>query len=220
MPKEPAPTPRSRNPRGRGDQLRTQILRAVERLLGEEARMRELSLSLREVAREVGITPPSIYLHFADKDELAWAVVQDGYDTLADELRAAGARAAEQSDDPFERLRAQGHAYCAFAMDNPGLSRLMFGADPLRWAPEGELNHPAAPVMQCWQETLTACARSGLVIPNDIAHAAMAYWSALHGRIVLALTYPSAQENQTIASYVDELVDTMGALAGPKGAAS
>ena len=120
----------------------------------------------------------------------------------------------------LERLRAQGHAYCAFVLDNPGLARLMFGADPLRWAPDPGQEHPAAPVMRCWQETLTACARSGLVIPNDIAHAAMAYWSALHGRIVLALTYPSAQENQTIASYVDELVDTMAALAGPKGAES
>lgn len=216
MPKEPAPTPRSRNPRGRGDQLRTQILRAVERLLGEEARMRELSLSLREVAREVGIAPPSIYLHFADKDELAWAVVQDGYDTLADELSAAGERAAEQGDDPFERLRAQAHAYCAFAMDNQGLGRLMFGADPLRWAPDAELDHPALPVLRCWQETLTACAQAGLVIPNDIAHAAMAFWSALHGRIVLAQTYPSAHDEQTMVAYVDELVDAMGSLGGPK----
>ena len=179
--------------------------------------MRELSLSLREVAREVGISPPSIYLHFADKDELAWAVVQDGYETLADELRAAGEHAAEESGDPFERLRAQAHAYCEFAIANPGLSRLMFGADPLRWAPDTQHAHPAAAVMQCWQETLTACARSGLVIPNDIAHAAMAFWSALHGRIVLALTYPSAQEDQSITSYVNELVDTMRALAAPKG---
>ena len=94
-------------------------------------------------------------------------------------------------------------------MANPGLSRLMFGADPLRWASDAGQEHPASPVMRCWQETLTACARAGLVVPNDIAHAAMAFWSALHGRIVLALTYPQADDEQTMVSYVDELVDAM-----------
>jgi AcrR family transcriptional regulator len=40
-------------------------------------------LTMRAVAKEVGISAPSIYLHFQDKTELVWAAHEDRYDELA-----------------------------------------------------------------------------------------------------------------------------------------
>jgi AcrR family transcriptional regulator len=85
----------------------------------------EEALSLRAVAREVGIAAPSVYRHFSDKAELVRAVLAGEYEQLARCMAEAG-RAADPSD-PMAGLRAQLHAYCSYAMDNPGHYRLMFG---------------------------------------------------------------------------------------------
>src|SRR5438132_12628348 len=91
---------RHRAPRGQGELLREEILEATERLLvgsgGDEA-----AVSIRGVADAVGVTPPSIYLHFADKNELIFAVCEKHFAEF-DRLRQ---EAASGSSDPLESLR-------------------------------------------------------------------------------------------------------------------
>ncbi|MEK8169405.1 helix-turn-helix domain-containing protein [Streptomyces sp. M19] len=55
-------------------------------------------LTIRAVAKEVGVAAPSIYLHFADKAELVWAALEDKYALLS--LRMAAADAGADRDDP------------------------------------------------------------------------------------------------------------------------
>ena len=62
------PLKRRRAPRGSGEQLRDEILDATTELLLETGH--EKLVSIRSVAKRVGVTSPSIYLHFADKDAL------------------------------------------------------------------------------------------------------------------------------------------------------
>ena len=62
---------RQRARRGQGDRLRTEIVDAASRMLAESGEVGELSL--RAVAREVGIAATSIYLHFRGLDELVLA---------------------------------------------------------------------------------------------------------------------------------------------------
>ena len=62
------PLKRRRAPRGSGDQLRDEILDATTELLMETGHAK--AVSIRSVAQRVGVTPPSIYLHFADKETL------------------------------------------------------------------------------------------------------------------------------------------------------
>ncbi|MGW5690141.1 TetR/AcrR family transcriptional regulator, partial [Streptomyces asiaticus] len=121
-------TTRRRNPRGQGDRLRAEILAAVARLLDQKLSGNPLPVSLREVAREVGIAAQSMYLHFADKDQLARAVAEDGYQRVVAAMRDADTQAAAQGADAGERLRAQAHAFCTFARTERGVIRLMFGA--------------------------------------------------------------------------------------------
>ena len=66
---------RHRARRGQGEALRGEILAAARELLAETGNQE--AVSVRAVAERVGITTPSIYLHFKDKDDLLDAVCAD-----------------------------------------------------------------------------------------------------------------------------------------------
>ena len=109
---------RARAPRGSGDRLRDEILDAATELLLETGHAR--SVSIRSVAKRVGVTPPSIYLHFADKDALMDAVCAGYFEKLDPEMR----RLAAEHASPVKVLRAQGLAYVRFATQTPELYRI------------------------------------------------------------------------------------------------
>src|SRR3954469_6780992 len=68
------PPARGRNPRGQGERLREDIVSAALRMLDDLAD--DQALSLRAVAREVGIAATSVYIHFADRDALVLAALE------------------------------------------------------------------------------------------------------------------------------------------------
>ena len=80
------------------------------------------SLSLRELARRVGVSAPSVYRHFPDKEALMTALAQEGLRQLGASQHAA-AEAAGGGKDGFA---ATGRAYVRFALANPALYRLIF----------------------------------------------------------------------------------------------
>lgn len=109
---------RRRAPRGSGEQLREEILDAATDLLLEAGTAKEVSI--RSVAQRVGVTPPSIYLHFADKDALLDAVCARYFEKLDEEMQSVAAG----QPSTIEVLRAQGLAYVRFAMKTPELYRI------------------------------------------------------------------------------------------------
>jgi AcrR family transcriptional regulator len=105
--------------------LRQALIEATESLLADKG---PEGFSLREVARRAGVSPAAPAHHFGDASGLLTAVATLGFDGLASALREGEARGGR---DPRRRLREQGIAYVAFAMEFPGRFRLMF-ADALR----------------------------------------------------------------------------------------
>jgi AcrR family transcriptional regulator len=101
---------RARNPRGAGDRLREELVAAAGRLLDEGG---DAALTLRAAARAVGAAPQSVYLHFAGREQLLWAVLEERFAELAAALRGAG------GDDHVARLRACCLAFCAFGTAHP-----------------------------------------------------------------------------------------------------
>ncbi len=94
---------RRRAARGSGEQLREEILDATTELLLETGHAK--AVSIRAVAQRVGVTsPPSIYLHFADKDALLDAVCARYFERLDEEMQ----RVAVGKSSTIEVLRAQG----------------------------------------------------------------------------------------------------------------
>lgn len=93
-------------------------------------------LSLRELAREVGVSAAAIYRHFPDKHALMAALAIEGLERLATAQR----RATRSAGGGAPGFLASGMAYVRFAVDNPALFRLVFSTacqdDPLEAQPD------------------------------------------------------------------------------------
>jgi AcrR family transcriptional regulator len=100
--------------------LRTALLEQAERTVRERGVQ---ALSLRELAREVGVSHGAPRRHFPDRRALLDALVEAGFERLGAELRAARERAGE---DFQARLRATAAAYIRFATRDAALLELMF----------------------------------------------------------------------------------------------
>jgi len=99
-------------------QLRTLIIDAARELfvtVGYEA------VTMREVAKRIGYSATSIYLHFADKESLLRAICDTDMLALASSLKEI-----MQMQDPVERMNALGAGYAQFALSHPNQYRLMF----------------------------------------------------------------------------------------------
>src|ERR1035438_6125957 len=99
------PAPRKRNRRGEGTRLRQDILDAASAIL--ETTGSEDALTLRAIARDVGIAAPSIYAHCPDREAVLDQIVTDSFQQLSAALEAA----REGVSDPVERLFAGCRAY-------------------------------------------------------------------------------------------------------------
>lgn len=108
------------NKRGQGAFLRAEILAAATRLLGR-ATSRD-AVTLRAIAREAGIAAPSIYAHFADRDDVLDIVVSDTFRVL----ESACHRAVASATTGIERIRAISHAYLDFAEQHRSAYRILF----------------------------------------------------------------------------------------------
>lgn len=99
--------------------LRSALLASAERTLREKG---TAALSLRELARDIGVSHAAPGRHFKDKQALIDALTLAGYERLAQSLEAA-----DDPGLPFERrLTGLARAYLGFAIDNPALLELMF----------------------------------------------------------------------------------------------
>jgi AcrR family transcriptional regulator len=181
-----APGQRKRNRRGEGARLRADLIEAAARLL--ESLGDADGLTLRAVAREVGIAAPSIYRHFSDKNELVEAVVADRFERLDDALVQAVAGVS----DPAEALRACCGAYCRFGLEHPGHYQVLFGAtlslDPSA-RPE---QRPGQRVFGRLVAAVQACIDAGAARPGDAFAMAVNVWVALHGIVSLRTSRPAS----------------------------
>jgi AcrR family transcriptional regulator len=117
---------RVRSRRGEGDKLREEILTAVSELLDETND--EAAVSIRAIADRVGVTPPSIYRHFADKDEMLSAVCAEVFTQLTDGI----AEAVASAQSPLEALAEAGRCYVEFGLAHPEHYRLVFMRPPFK----------------------------------------------------------------------------------------
>jgi len=172
---------RKRNPRGQGERLREDIVTAAAAMLADPAAP---PLTLRGVARAVGVAATSVYLHFDDVESLVLEVARRGFG----ELRAALEAAMDTATGPCERLRAGALAYCEWAQANPGHYQWMF-ANPLRISVSTWNELPGQPLFA----TLVTAAAECLGRPADDPESALTarlLWHLLHGMVSLRIARP------------------------------
>lgn len=102
-------TTRQRARKGEGDRLREEILDAAEQLLIQKGSTD--SVSMRAIADLVGVTPPSLYIHFADKDELFFQCCTRRFAELEEAVLSA-----LQGGSALDRLQAISEAYIKFGI--------------------------------------------------------------------------------------------------------
>ena len=176
------PLRRRRAPRGSGERLREEILDATTALLLETGHAK--AVSIRSVAQRVGVTPPSIYLHFADKDALLDAVCARYFEKLDEEMQ----RVAADQPSTIDVLRAQGLAYVRFALKTPELYRIAtMGEGRPGSDVDMTLNSSAFVHMRNSVESLMA---EGIYPPGDPTAAALELWTVVHGVAALLISRP------------------------------
>ena len=172
---------RRRARRGSGDRLRAEIVSAAKGLLAQAGNAD--AVSIRAVADAVGVTSPSIYLHFADKAELLGAVVSDVFT----ELDAAMLAAAASAQSPLQRLRAFGLAYVKFAVTHPEHYRIAT-MDPCPQPFVDEVLASSAFVH--FDSTVTECIDAGIFAGPQSLPVTLDLWAAAHGIASLMITKP------------------------------
>lgn len=146
----------------------------------------ELGLSLREVTRRAGVSSPSLYLHFADKDALLTAVVTDRFARLGAKLAEAVAAAPGGAAC---QLRAGCYAYVDLALDDPGTYRVLFGGHTAADLGAGVRDRTMQPFSSL-VDGITAAQAEFAVRPGDPHRLATSVWAALHGIATLRTARP------------------------------
>jgi AcrR family transcriptional regulator len=176
---------RTRNRRGEGSRLRDDIVSAAVEIL--ETTGNPEAITLRAVARQVGIAAPSIYGHFADRESIIEAVVIEAFTRLTRVLKQAVAASA----DPVESLRSGCDAYLRFGAEHPHVYQLMFTCGvilPANTPPYSlEAGLETFGVLVGAIESAKAAGRSA---PGDAFADATAVWVGLHGMNTLMSNLP------------------------------
>lgn len=176
MPRQSAVHPQS--------DLKQRILEAAERLLEGEGLS---ALSMREVARRSGVTHQAPYHHFTDREAILAELVTRGFEELAARL----ARANEQISTVgrLEAGIASGLAYVGYAIDHPGVFRVMFRpelCDVTRFPDAQQAGASAYAQL----ERLVAEVHGA----DAVASLSMVYWSQVHGLACLIVDGPVGQQ--------------------------
>jgi len=150
-------------------------------------------LSLRNVARQIGVSHTAPYNHFPDKQALLAAISTAGYEQLYLILLDAFVKT---KNTPAEIIPEVAWAYLQFALENPAKFKLMFSG-----ALEEERNHPdyeaiSLKSIALFEEIILFCQEKGQLPEGNVEQIAVKLWSLVHGFTYLML------ENQFPGEYL------------------
>lgn len=167
------------------------------------------AFSLREVAREVGVSANAAYRHFEDKGALLMAIAVRGFERLSSRMQDAMLTARPKGavrSRAVARFNAAARAYVDLAREHPQLFALMFGsAGRACFAAEGALVGPTPGVLLgrvlddlVAEKAISATAREG---------AELRVWSAVHGFASLLHSGPFTElSDKARADALEELL--------------
>jgi AcrR family transcriptional regulator len=138
MPERTAPTARARARAGMIDDIKA----AAKQRLADEGP----NLSLRAVARDIGVVSSAVYRYFASRDELLTALIIDAYDDMGEAVERAESAAPRR--DVGARWMALGRALRSWALEHPHEYALLYGSPvPGYAAPQDTVGPASRPVL-------------------------------------------------------------------------
>jgi AcrR family transcriptional regulator len=169
------------------------------------------SLSLRAIARELGITAPAIYNYFTRRDDLVTALIVDAFTSLGESQKNSLRNLAK--DALGARLSALGLAYRAWAIANPQRYQLIFGTPIPAYQAPADITVPAAawslmplietlqaifaagrlrvdlsaPLTPALQSMLAAWSQFAGGADVEVLYEALVIWSRVHGLVSMEI---------------------------------
>ena len=197
-------------------------------------------ISIRAIAREMGITAPALYHYYENMDALITDLLVDGFNASADALQAA----FDQDGTSEGKVRAIFYAYRQWALAHPSQFELLYGNPIPGYEAPRDVTVPAAsrtqvilsqaigmlmmannkPVAPVWARVPPTVAESLTRILNDggyptefmqAAYLASLFWAQAHGIIMLELhghLPPTLGDmDAAYAQFIDSVLVQLGA---------
>lgn len=189
--------------------LRDALLQAAEEEIGEHGAG---AVSLRAIARRVGVSHQAPGHHFGDREGLFTALAAKGFRTLERRMTTARRRAPAGAT-PAERVATLGVAYMLFAKQHPALFAVMFRPELLD-GDDPDLAAARAGAFGALFGEIVAARATGWGRRHSETALALTCWSTVHGAVTLwregtlETFFPGLGSAQAVARMVTETLNT------------
>ena len=184
--------------------VRAEMIEEIKAVARHQLTIDGANLSLRAVARDIGMASSAVYRYFASRDELLTALIIDAYDAVGE----AAERAAAEAASPLEKWVAAGHAVREWAVENRHEWALIYGSPVPGYSAPRDTVEPASRIMLLLGAVLAEAHRTGV----------MAERAPLTGRFGEELTAVAGPFFPDVAARV--IADTVAAFSQICGAIS
>lgn len=194
---------KERRERERSD-LRQRILDAALTIISTEG---FAALSMRKLAERVEYSAAAIYLHFENREQIAQALSEAGFQTMLDALETTG-----RGKTGVEALHALGATYVAFGLQHPEIYQLIFMGDSDYMAAAFAANQTDNAPARAYGALLTVAQqlKDAGVAPADLDLTTIAelIWATLHGIVSLRITCAAFQVTapETLATLATQTI--------------
>ncbi|TAN44218.1 MAG: TetR/AcrR family transcriptional regulator [Nitrospirae bacterium] len=161
-------------------EMRGLILETAMKLFLEEGFE---NVSLRRIADKIEYSPATIYLYFKDKDEILYALHNEGFEKLY-----ALQQTTLDIKDPLKRLWKQGELYINFGLENPEYYNLMFiMRSPAKKICEENQWETGLRSYGFLKDNVSECMEAGLMPMAEVEIATFSFWAHVHGVVSLII---------------------------------
>jgi AcrR family transcriptional regulator len=172
--------------------LREACVQAAHAVISEQGLE---GLSLRDVARRLGVSHQAPYRHYPSRDHLLAEVIRRCFQRFA-----AALKARPRGLDPMAAMRSLGQSYLRYALEHPLEYRLMFGTPWPTAADHPDLLRDARHAFDVLREALSALHGADASTRQRVDGDALFVWSAMHG--LATIMQSNALENLDLPRHV------------------
>ena len=141
-------------------------------------------LSVGEVARRMGIRPPSLYVYFPSKHAMYDALFARGAQQLADHLRSSLEAVDADKQTLDAALRQGAEAFIRWSLEHPAYTQLLFWRPVPGFTPSAEAYAPAVEIVELSRSRFSALQERGLLRPDVDVDQVLRDWTVLIAGVV------------------------------------
>lgn len=176
----PEPIPLDRRQRRRQESIE-QVLDIAAEIMAEQG---VVGLSVGEIARRMGIRPPSLYVYFPSKNALYDSLFARGARMILERMRGTDTGSAAQQSGLEAALLLAAERFVGWSMDNPAYSQLLFWRPVPGFEPSAEAYQPAVELVQLSRSRFEELQRRGFVRDDVSAETVQRDWTILVSGVV------------------------------------